>query len=102
MATFVKVAEAGELAPGQVKTVIVKGKRIALCNAQGHYYAVGDVCSHDQGPLGQGEVDGDTIECPRHGARFDVKTGRALTLPAIHPIPTYPVRIRGKAIEVEI
>jgi len=99
---FVKVAEVGELAPGQVKTVIVKGRRIALCHSQGHYYAVGDVCSHDQGPLGQGEVDGEAIECPRHGARFDVKTGQALTLPAIHPIPTYPVRVRGQAIEVEM
>jgi 3-phenylpropionate/trans-cinnamate dioxygenase ferredoxin subunit len=102
MAEWVKVGEVGSPVPGQVKVIMPRGERIALANVDGEYYAIDDVCTHDGGPLDQGEVFGDQIECPRHGARYDVRTGKALTLPAIFPVKTYPVRVEGKDILLEL
>ncbi len=76
MAGWLTVARAGEVPEGQVKVVTLGGRRLALCNVNGQHYAIDDVCTHDGGPLDQGELDGEEIECPRHGARFDVTTGR--------------------------
>jgi 3-phenylpropionate/trans-cinnamate dioxygenase ferredoxin subunit len=94
MAEWVKVGETGDWAPqpGQVKVIIPRGE----------FYAIDDVCTHDGGPLDQGEIFDDQIECPRHGARFDVRTGKALTLPAIFPIKTYPVKVEGQDILIEL
>jgi 3-phenylpropionate/trans-cinnamate dioxygenase ferredoxin subunit len=100
MTDFVPVAETGEIAPGQVKVVEVDGRRIALCNVGGELYAIDDVCTHDGGPLDQGELYDNVIECPRHGARFDVRTGRVLALPAVKSLNTYPLRVEGAQIEV--
>jgi 3-phenylpropionate/trans-cinnamate dioxygenase ferredoxin subunit len=80
----------------------VDGTRIALCNVDGSFYAIADVCTHDGGPLDQGELEGDQIECPRHGALFDVKTGKALTLPAVVPVQTYPVQVDGDDVKVSV
>jgi 3-phenylpropionate/trans-cinnamate dioxygenase ferredoxin subunit len=104
MAEWIKVGEVGDWAPppGQVKVIMPRGDRIALCNVDGELYAIDDVCTHDGGPLDQGELLGDQIECPRHGAMFDVRTGKALTLPAIFPIKTYPVKVEGNDILVEL
>jgi 3-phenylpropionate/trans-cinnamate dioxygenase ferredoxin subunit len=104
MAEWIKVGEIGDWAPppGQVKVIMPRGDRIALCNVDGELYAIDDVCTHDGGPLDQGELLGDQIECPRHGAMFDVRTGKALTLPAIFPIKTYPVKVEGNDILVEL
>src|SRR5215210_2733772 len=102
MAEWVKVGEVGSPTPGEVKVVLPRGERIALCNVDGDFYAIDDVCTHDGGPLDQGEVFDNEIECPRHGARFDVRTGKALTLPAIFPVATYPVRVDGKDILIEL
>ena len=102
MTEFVKIGKTDEVAPGQAKAYDVDGRRIALCNVDGAYYAIDDVCTHDGGSLDQGQLEGDQIECPRHGARFDVKTGRALTLPAVMPVQSYPVRVAGDEIEVEL
>jgi 3-phenylpropionate/trans-cinnamate dioxygenase ferredoxin subunit len=99
---FVKIAKASDIAPGQVKVVEVEDEDVALCNVDGQIYAIADVCTHDDGPLGQGHLHGDQIECPRHGARFDVRTGDALTLPAIVAIPTFEVKIEGDDILVNI
>ena len=77
------------------------GRRdVLLCNVDGEIYAIEDVCTHDGGELDQGELEDCRIMCPRHGAYFDVKTGQALTLPAILPVPTYEVRIEGDDIFV--
>ncbi|MBV8163428.1 MAG: non-heme iron oxygenase ferredoxin subunit [Candidatus Eremiobacteraeota bacterium] len=98
----VAVARRDEIPEGKVKVVDVNGVRIALCNYGGRIYAIDDVCTHDRGPLGQGELIGHEIECPRHGARFDVESGRATRLPAVRPVRTYPVHERDGAIEVEV
>ena len=102
MAEYVKVGKKNEVAPGQARAYDVDGRSIAVCNVDGAYYAIDDVCTHDGGSLDQGHLEGDQIECPRHGARFDVKTGRALTLPAVMPVQSYPVRLEGDDIEVEL
>ena len=72
-----------------------------LCNVAGTLYAIEAVCTHDGGELDQGELDGCRIMCPRHGAYFDVTTGAALTLPAIVPVETFPVRVEGDDVYVE-
>jgi len=97
---FVRVAGASDVAPGQVKVCQVRGRQIALCNVDGAFYAIDDICTHDGGPLDQGELDGHQVECPRHGARFDVRTGRVLTLPAVMPVRSYPVRVEDGLVEV--
>src|SRR3989304_10087811 len=96
---FVKLARSAEVAPGQVKVYEVQGQRIALCNVEGTFHAIDDVCTHDGGSLDQGELDGHQIECPRHGARFDVRNGRALTLPAVRPVRSYPVQVEGGVVK---
>jgi 3-phenylpropionate/trans-cinnamate dioxygenase ferredoxin subunit len=102
MASWYKVSQWGDPEPGAVKVVEVAGERIALCNVDGEYHAIADVCTHDGGPLDQGELEGNEIECPRHGARFDVCTGRALCFPAVLPVAVYPVKVEDEAIFVEV
>ena len=97
----VPVAKVSDIAPGTTKAVRVGDIDVMLCNVDGSIYAIEDVCTHDGGILDQGRLDGACIECPRHGARFDVRTGTALTLPAILPVPTYSVRVEGDDIYVE-
>lgn len=98
----VEVARVDEVPEGKVKVVEADGLRIALCNYGGTIYAIDDVCTHDRGPLGQGELIGNEIECPRHGARFNITTGTATRLPAVRPVRTYPVRVDGNQILVEV
>lgn len=100
MANWVKVAKVEEIPAGTVKVVLAGDHRIAVCNLEGTLYAIDDVCTHDGGPLGQGELIDGEIECPRHGAHFDVRTGRALSLPAVFPVDTYDVRVRDGNVEV--
>ncbi|MFQ5879666.1 MAG: non-heme iron oxygenase ferredoxin subunit [Dehalococcoidia bacterium] len=102
MAQFVKVARASEVEPGQVKVAIVGERRIALCNVDGVFYAIDDVCTHDGGSLDQGELDEYAIECPRHGARFDVRSGKVLALPAVKPVATYQVKVEDGDIAVAL
>ncbi len=102
MAEFVKIATTNDIEPGMVKVYEAGGKQIALCNVDGTFYAIDDVCTHDGGPLDQGELLGDQIECPRHGALFDVKTGKALTLPAVQGVKSYAVQVDGDDIKVEV
>ena len=99
---FVRAAKVGDIAPGMVKVVEVEEEDIALCNMGGHIYAIANLCSHDHGPLGEGYLHGEEIECPRHGARFNVTSGEAKTLPAIMPIPTYDVKVEGEDVYVDV
>lgn len=98
----VKIATTAELAPGQRKAIEIEGRRLVLFNIGGEYYCIADVCSHDDGPLGDGECKEFEIECPRHGAKFDVRDGRVLSFPAIRDIPSYAVRVSSGSVEVEI
>lgn len=99
MAEWHKVCTINELTPKQIKVFEVKGERIALCRFdEKEFYAVADLCTHDDGPLGEGELVDHAIECPRHGARFDIKTGKVLALPAVLPIRAYPVKMEGDSV----
>ena len=99
---FVVVAKVSEIAPGRVKTVEIGDEDVALCNVEGEFYAIANVCTHDEGPLGAGYLMGEEIECPRHGARFNVKTGAVSVLPAIVPVPTFAVKVEGDDILVDV
>jgi 3-phenylpropionate/trans-cinnamate dioxygenase ferredoxin subunit len=101
MSTTTPVAKISRIPNGTTQRVTVGGHDVLLCNVDGRVYAVEDVCTHDGGALDAGELEGCRIMCPRHGAYFDVTTGRALTLPAILPLPTYTVRLDGDDIYVE-
>jgi 3-phenylpropionate/trans-cinnamate dioxygenase ferredoxin subunit len=90
---FVAVAEEDEVPSGERIFLEIDGQPIAVFNIAGKYFAIADVCSHDDGPVAEGELHDTEIECPRHGARFDLKNGKALSLPAVVDIPAYPVRV---------
>lgn len=102
MAGWIAVSRADEFAAGQVKVVQAGARRVAVCNVDGAFYAIDDVCTHDGGSLDQGELDGVEIECPRHGARFDVTSGRATCMPAVVPVKTYPVRVEGGEVQIDV
>ena len=97
---YVKVATVAEVAPGKAIRVEIGGESIAIFNVDGEFYAIGDTCSHEEASLSEGDVFGTCVECPLHGAEFDLKTGKARTLPAVLPVPTYAVRVEGDAILV--
>lgn len=102
MAEFVKVATRSEIPPGGKLLTEVDGRAIAVFNYEGSFYAIDDVCTHDGGPLAEGELDGTEVECPRHGARFDVRTGAVTRFPAVEPVPTHPVEVRDDGVYVRI
>ena len=102
MAEFVKVAKTEDVVPGQGKMVEVSGKKIALFNLEGTYYAIDDTCTHKGGPLSEGELSGKEVTCPWHGAVYDVTTGEALGPPAPKGVSRYNVRVSGENIEVEV
>lgn len=95
MTDFVPVAKVSETPPGGRKSLVFDERAVLLFRIGDDFYAVEDVCSHDGQPLTDGPLDGFAVECPRHGARFDVRTGRPLCMPAVEPIATYEVQIRG-------
>ena len=100
MSSSVKVATRDELTPGGKKLVEIDGRAIAVFNVDGRYYAIDDVCTHDGGPLAEGELVGSEIECPRHGARFDVRSGQPLCMPAIEPVAVHAVELKGDDVYV--
>ena len=99
---YVAVADVEDLANGERLFVEIDEQPIVVFNIAGGYFAIADVCSHDDGPVGDGDLDGYEIKCPRHGALFDVRTGQVLALPAIVDIAAYPVRVENGQIEVGI
>ena len=100
--TWVRAGSVSSLAGGEAKVVEAGDRRIALCRVGDAVFAIEDVCSHDGGALDQGTVDGFEIECPRHGARFDVRNGKVLSLPAVRPIKSFATRAVDGTIEVEV
>ena len=99
---FFEIAPLDQLPPGERIFLEVEGKSIVLFNLAGKLFAIGDVCTHDNGPVGDGEIEENEIICPRHGARFDIRTGKVTSLPAVVDIPAYPVRVVGEKIEIGI
>ncbi len=102
MAGFVKAAKTGDVAVGSAKMVEVSGKKIAIFNVDGKYYAIDNTCTHRGGPLAEGALEGKEVTCPWHGAVFDVTTGEVLGPPAPKPVSRYDVRVSGNDIEVEV
>ena len=100
---FLAVADEGELGNGERLFLEIDEHHIILFNIAGAYYAIADLCSHDNGPLEAGALENEHhVACPRHGARFDVRDGKALSLPAVVDIPAYPVRVVDGQIEIGI
>lgn len=104
MSDFVPVAKTSEIPDPGTLLVEVGERLIALIHAAGHFYALDDVCTHDGGPLSEGPVDpaAGTIACPRHGAKFDLRTGAALTMPATKPTVAHEVKVEGDQIFVRL
>ncbi len=102
MPDYLKVAACAEVPPGAKKLLDLDGRAIALFNVDGRFHAIDDICTHDGGPLAEGELEGAEIRCPRHGARFDVRTGKPLSFPAIEPVEVHAVEVRGDDIFIAI
>ena len=99
---FAEIAPAAELPNGERLFIELGDTPIVIFNIAGQLFAIGDVCTHDGGPLGDGMIEDHNIVCPRHGAEFDVRTGQALQMPAVIDIPAYPVQVRDGVIFVGI
>jgi 3-phenylpropionate/trans-cinnamate dioxygenase ferredoxin subunit len=99
---YVTVARVSELPAGERLFVEIGSQPVVIFNLGGRYYAIADLCPHDDGPVGDGVVSGEQVSCPRHGARFDLVTGKALALPAVVDIPAYPVRVAGDLLQIGV
>lgn len=106
---FVKVAETSDLQPGQMKMIVVAGKEVLLANVEGRFFAVSNKCSHMGGDLSKGKLEGSNVVCPRHGSRFDLVTGKAISGPKVAffklktgDIPSYEVKIEGSSVFINV
>ena len=99
---WTRVARADEIREGEVRVFQVGGESVAVCNVGGTFHAIEDLCTHDDGPLGEGRLEEHCIECPRHGARFDVRTGEVLRMPAASPVRTFATKIEGGDVYVAV
>jgi 3-phenylpropionate/trans-cinnamate dioxygenase ferredoxin subunit len=101
---LIEVCPLSELPPGAKRVVMWEDLEIGVFNCNGEILAIEDRCSHDDGTLAEGELDQEscTVECPRHGSRFDLRTGRPLTLPAYTPVDTFPVVVQDDVIKLEV
>jgi 3-phenylpropionate/trans-cinnamate dioxygenase ferredoxin subunit len=104
LSPVIDICPLNELPPGERKIVAWEDLEIGVFNLGGELFAIEDRCSHDDGPLAEGELDAEqcTIECPRHGSLFDLRTGKPQTLPAYAPVDTFPVRVEGDIIKLEV
>jgi 3-phenylpropionate/trans-cinnamate dioxygenase ferredoxin subunit len=104
MSDFLPVAKVSEVSDPGSMLVEVGDRLVVLIHAAGHFYALDDVCTHDGGPLSDGPLDAEhgTIACPRHGAKFDIKTGAAVTMPATKPTISHEVKVEGDQVFVRL
>jgi 3-phenylpropionate/trans-cinnamate dioxygenase ferredoxin subunit len=102
MADFVPVAKVSEIPDPGRQLVEVDECLVVLIHVGGQFYALDDVCTHDGGPLGEGQLEDSTIACPRHGAKFDIRTGAALTMPATRPTVVHDVKVQGDTVLVRL
>jgi 3-phenylpropionate/trans-cinnamate dioxygenase ferredoxin subunit len=98
----VKVGRVSEITPGKGHVRRLESVRVALFNVGGRIHCIEDVCTHDDGPLAEGDLEGDVIQCPRHGARFNVTTGAVLSMPAPTPVRTFAVEVREGDVYVHL
>ena len=101
-AEFLEIAPSTELPNGERLFIEVEGKSIVIFNIADQFFAIADICTHDDGPLGDGDLEGYNIVCPRHGGGFDVRTGKAVQLPVVVDVAAYPVRVEDGMIQVGI
>jgi 3-phenylpropionate/trans-cinnamate dioxygenase ferredoxin component len=101
---IIDVCTVSQLPAGERKLVEWEDLEIGVFNCDGEYFAIEDRCSHDDGPLAEGEFDAETctVECPRHGSLFDLRTGKPKTLPAYEPVDTFPVHVDNDTIKLEV
>jgi len=99
---YLEIAPASELRNGERLFIEVEGKSIVIFNIAEQYFAIADICTHDDGPLGDGDLEGYNVVCPRHGGEFDVRTGKAVQLPVVVDVPAYPVRVVAEMIQIGI
>lgn len=99
---FFEVIEASELEPGERLFIEIDDKPIIIFNIDSEFFAVDDECTHDNGPLSDGDLEGYHVTCPRHGARFDIRNGKVKSLPAVKDISTYPIRVTNGILEIGI
>lgn len=99
-AEFARVASVEDIPPGTSKVVVVDGRRIAVFNVNGTFYAIDDTCTHEEASLGAGAIYGEIVACPKHGSRFHLPTGRVLSLPAVVPVNTYQVKMESGEVWV--
>ena len=97
---FYEIGSLADIPSGERLFLEIDEKPIVVFNIAGQVFAIGDICTHDDGPLGDGLIEDHKIVCPRHGGEFDVRTGKAVQMPAIVDIPAYPVRIMGEKVEI--
>lgn len=100
MSDWVDVAKTSELEAGSHRVVDVDDVMIAVFNVEGEFFAIEDVCTHDGGELTGGEIENDVIVCPRHGAKFSIRSGEVLAPPAYEPVDTFPVRVQDGVVQV--
>jgi len=100
--SYIAVAPVSDVQPGDRLLFEINGKPVAVFNVGNQYYAIQDACTHDNGPIGDGDLEGYEVICPRHGAVFDIRTGHAMSLPAVTPVITYPVRVVDGMIEIDL
>lgn len=99
---FVRLGKVTDIPAGRPETFEIEDRHIAVYRLDDGYHAIEDICTHDGGPLAEGEIEGDVVICPRHGARFSIRTGAALSFPAVTPVERYPVRVEGDDLLVGI
>lgn len=97
---YFEIAPASDLPNGERLFVEIEGKPLVIFNIAGQFFSIADICSHDDGPVGEGDLEGFNVVCPRHGGEFDVRDGKAIQLPAVVDIPAYPVQVRNGTIFV--
>jgi nitrite reductase/ring-hydroxylating ferredoxin subunit len=98
---FVRVAETKDIQTSQMKEVQIEGEDVCIANVDGKYYAIGNVCTHEGGPLADSVLDGYEVECPWHQSKFDVRTGKVTNPPASESEPTYEIKVDGNSILVK-
>lgn len=100
--SFYPICAVDDFPAGERLFIELDDEAVVIFNVAGDFYAIADVCTHDMGPLGEGEVEGHQVICPRHGARFDIRTGEVLTLPAVKGVASYPVRVKDGMVEIGV